>query len=105
MCQMIIHATARDTTMLQAVAHNIHTTASDLETLLRVLEGRGQCTPQQSGMIADMRESLEEIEADLLEMFTSAVTTHPHTAGDHSACDAAPQGAEVAEHAHTVQSV
>lgn len=105
MCQMVIHATARDTTMLQAVAHNIHTTASDLETLVRVLEGRGQITVGQQAMIADMRESLEGMEMDLLEMFTTAVTAHPHTAGDHSACDQAPYGATVAEHTHTAQSV
>jgi hypothetical protein len=98
---MIIHATARDTTMLQAVAHNIHTSASDLETLARVLGARGQLTEENASMFAAMIVGLQDTEADLLELFTEAVERHPHTAGDHSACDAAPHGATVAEHTHT----
>ena len=102
MCQMIIHATARDTTMLQAVAHNIHTSESDLETLERVLQARGQATCGQLAALARARASLQEIETDLLELFSLAVERHPHTAGDHTHCDAHPHGVSIAEPAQSV---
>lgn len=114
MCQMIIHATARDTTMLQAVAHNLHTSASDLGTLARVLEARGQLTEENRSMFAAMILGLQDTETDLLELYSEAVMRHPHTAGDHSACDAHPNGVEVAAaepvsaghaQAHAAQSV
>lgn len=97
MCQMTIHATARDTTMLQAVAHNLHTSASDLETLVRVLSGRGQLTGAQGTALTEAMDTIHAIEATLLDLFEDAVERHPHTAGDHSACDGPPHGATVAE--------
>ena len=105
MCQMIIHATARDTTMLQAVAHNLHTSASDLETLVRVLNGRGALTGAQGTVLNEAMDAIHAIEGHLLDLFEDAVQRHPHTAGDHSACDAHPHGVELADASTTVQSV
>lgn len=82
MCVMEIHATARTTTMLQAVAHNITTSANDLETLAATLRGRGEDTGM-IGVVTSLRAVALEMSSVVLTQYELEIARHPHVAGDH----------------------
>lgn len=91
MCQMKVHASAQTTTMLQALAHNLATSVADLETVRRVLRGRGE-GDNMLGWLGAYERTLTEVHAGLLNLFEDAVTEHPHVAQGHR--DDTPVGEE-----------
>lgn len=110
MCQMIIHAHAQSTTMLQALEHNLRTSVHDLDTLQPILAARGALDMTGGTTLAGL-DDIEAVRfmvnraADIVRvMFEVALAEHPHVAGcehpDHG--PDGPTGVTVAssEHIH-----
>lgn len=86
MCQMEIHAHAETTTMVQAVAHNLATSANDMVTLATVLRARGEDDAMVQ-VINQAREATEGLQRCFMALYERAVAEHPYVAGhghDHS---------------------
>ena len=83
MCQMEIHAHAQTTTMLQAVSHNLGTSASDLDTLAATLRARG-ADDALVEILAATQDMVARMSKAMLALYEHEVRNHPHVDTGHA---------------------